>query len=491
MEEDTVEVVQQAPINNSLVVREVKVYYKKDFSGRYCIEFNGDFYEPSLQGGLKNRGKKPREGMHEDYSENVVFNFSIALDQDVNLVLLQKVAEDRIQTLKQEALKQKAADEKKVEVKKESVCVKVAHGKENAFPRLHALIKLYSETINAEHVKAKTGFQLVGDSLVRKEDGIKIELSDDGGMKSQVFGVTTEEDELAKKLFDVLMAEILTYKVLHKETEGKFPSVLGDISLEKRGDFSDKNVQGKVDRINAKVEALLANTLDEETKKLFTYDGRQFGEKKRKAGITSRLAPAEKKKKPTRALFCIDFDKTISSKHTHNIINNGGADDEQEQWDLVKDIPPIGEAKEWKKLFKTLHEDGHNIAIVSFNQYAHIIRRYLKEVIGLDKNFLREYVNVESFIPEDQSNKKEHIQRANAKLNTPAEDIVLVDDTKSNIDHAVAEKHRVITASADGKHINEMLRLSKKIKNPDQKDNDSVTHSGASEGNEYGRRISH
>lgn len=187
----------------------------------------------------------------------------------------------------------------------------------------------------------------------------------------------------------------------------------------------------------------------------------------------------------TGALFCFDFDETISSKHVHNSIMRAhlsrGTDDQQ--WEVIKNIKPRGSASEWKALFEKLITDGHQVAILSYSQFPRIIDRYLKEIIGLEKEIL-DQIFVNSWLPDDQnSGKNKHIRQAIDYFHrdTTDKNIVLVEDSIENLKMAkqglhkdgaiLAPKNASDSDPNDSKlyltapHIAEVARLSEQLKN--------------------------
>lgn len=142
--------------------------------------------------------------------------------------------------------------------------------------------------------------------------------------------------------------------------------------------------------------------------------------------------------------------------------------DEETQWELVKDLKPIGKGPEpWKKLFHTLCEDGHAIAIVSFSSFGHhIIPRYLRETIGLEHNFVQQHICVVSFLPEDQSTKQEHIAQAKEKTgrnSLPPGKIVFCDDNNGFVWGSIRSGIKGVFADAMGEHIQVLLEKSKSL----------------------------
>ena len=183
------------------------------------------------------------------------------------------------------------------------------------------------------------------------------------------------------------------------------------------------------------------------------------------------------------ALICIDFDETISSGHTHNAIvraindayaadfaKNPSANikeiwakllaDKDIHWNTAKGIPCVGKSGTWAAMLQILVNDGHQVAITSFNGFPHIIPRYLKGVLHLPDELIKK-INIVSFTPEDQSNKNEHIEQAikDAKLDgIDKKEVILVDDSERNVLAAKKAGYTGIVAKTKlGDHIPKML----------------------------------
>lgn len=175
--------------------------------------------------------------------------------------------------------------------------------------------------------------------------------------------------------------------------------------------------------------------------------------------------------------FMFDVDHTIIDGHTHNFFGYKGispakSPEEQEahfQTLMAKGFSPIGNsAEQWRNLINTLLLDGHTVSIVSFSNYGnYIVPKYLKHIIELDEETLNK-IHIESWLPRDNmtANKNLHIQNALAKHNaiaTPSE-VILIDDSESNIQEAQRAGYRTILATPNANHIQEALDLSKKLK---------------------------
>lgn len=175
------------------------------------------------------------------------------------------------------------------------------------------------------------------------------------------------------------------------------------------------------------------------------------------------------------ALFIFDFDLTITSQHTHNLIIdqiNQEHDsklkitrkDPQKRWSLIADVQPIGSKSEWKQLFSNITRSGHQIAIASFGKYGkEIIPRYLEEVIGLDQTLLNK-IFINSWNPKSNmpQNKNAHILEVFEFFDIQGEkqkETVLIDDALANIDAAALEGYHPVYANGEGSH----LRTTKEI----------------------------
>lgn len=139
-------------------------------------------------------------------------------------------------------------------------------------------------------------------------------------------------------------------------------------------------------------------------------------------------------------LFAFDFDLTITSQQTHNIIYKNRLDraDKDEQWKVVQPIEPRGEAQQWRILFQDLIDNGHQITIISYNNFPDIVGRYLRDKIGLSEDVLNKiYINC--WMPDDMEfGKNIHIQQSlkhfGSKLSNSK--VVLVEDSKYNLQMA-------------------------------------------------------
>ncbi|KTC66636.1 Uncharacterised protein [Legionella adelaidensis] len=150
------------------------------------------------------------------------------------------------------------------------------------------------------------------------------------------------------------------------------------------------------------------------------------------------------------AVVCLDFDFTIVLGHTHNIICQreqalARSLTEDEQWDLVKDIPPRGGKERWCALFCQMANE-FPLAIVSFNAYPAIIPRYLREVIGLPNELVQE-IFIDSWLPENPltANKNQHLANV-LHYFQDCSHLILVDDSENNIKGAQEKGYKTIWA---------------------------------------------
>jgi hypothetical protein len=173
----------------------------------------------------------------------------------------------------------------------------------------------------------------------------------------------------------------------------------------------------------------------------------------------------------------IDFDKTITSEHTHNRIGIAYTQKkkelgkqviltEEEQWALVKDIKPIGSAKQWENIFSMLINNNQAVCIASFTHFKHVIPLYLKEVIGLPEDLIKK-IHIEAWLPANTSNKNVHIQNAihDCHFKGSQKQVLLIDDSESNILAAKEKGYLTITAKLDGSHLEAIKKESVRLKN--------------------------
>jgi hypothetical protein len=169
------------------------------------------------------------------------------------------------------------------------------------------------------------------------------------------------------------------------------------------------------------------------------------------------------------ALFCIDFDNTIFDGHSHNKIIELKLKTIEEQWAFAKSVPPIGPSGIWQNTIKQILQDGHDIAIVSFNSYGHIIPKYLAECVGLTDQDVAK-IHIISMMPTNPAtaNKNEYIKQAHDKYSGKhnAQDTVLIDDSEKNITDAkrIDVCHHVILANKQIDFFSSISQLSSELK---------------------------
>jgi FMN phosphatase YigB (HAD superfamily) len=182
-----------------------------------------------------------------------------------------------------------------------------------------------------------------------------------------------------------------------------------------------------------------------------------------------------------KKLFVFDFDGTIVSGHTHNeIIKEKRANPDAPEyvngdWAVVQGFPIIGSMDTWKNIFEDINQQGHYVAINSFNSFAPIIPKFL-EKIGLDEDFIKEDIHIIAKFPANpaKENKNAYIQESIAKtieksgekkdFSGNAEDVFLIDDSKKNIDAAKQAGYQVIHAKKDGSHLTELQNKLEELK---------------------------
>lgn len=155
-------------------------------------------------------------------------------------------------------------------------------------------------------------------------------------------------------------------------------------------------------------------------------------------------------------LIAIDFDHTIVNGQTHMKIMLSQETDKDRQWDQIKDFPVIGEPGEWKRILENLIKENHSVCIVSFNSYAHIIPRYLQEKVGLSHEDI-EKIKVISWLPPhpETANKNQHLRQAKKIMNFHGKNsqIILIDDSRNNLDAARKKKYTIIPADENGFYL--------------------------------------
>ncbi len=144
-----------------------------------------------------------------------------------------------------------------------------------------------------------------------------------------------------------------------------------------------------------------------------------------------------------RGLIAFDFDETITNQHVYEMLTLCGLHDTntETQWKAIQNIKPRGLAHEWKTAFEELFYAGHDIAIVSYNPHVELIRRFLKEKIGLDEQILKN-IHIESWLPEEKAQKSHgknfHLCAAAKHFNRDPQDrnIILIEDSRTNLQKA-------------------------------------------------------
>lgn len=161
------------------------------------------------------------------------------------------------------------------------------------------------------------------------------------------------------------------------------------------------------------------------------------------------------------ALFILDFDGTIADANTHNLISQ--TKDKDSAWTALKEVKPIGGSLIWRQVFKQLINDGHPVAIASFNSFGFLIYQYLNEVIGLTEVELAK-IHIEAWTPikPSESNKNEHIEaikKALAFKGNNNEIVFIDDDTAINIPAAKSLGCRTISATGTS-YMDTIIKLS-------------------------------
>ncbi|QRN04156.1 hypothetical protein GH742_09870 [Legionella sp. MW5194] len=156
-------------------------------------------------------------------------------------------------------------------------------------------------------------------------------------------------------------------------------------------------------------------------------------------------------------LFIFDFDGTIVSENTHNLLAASSGNLE-ELWHILSRIEPLGGAEIWKETFQLLFKKGHHVAIASFNSFGDLLfPRYLKEVIGLEASEVAR-ICIHSWLPlpEQGRNKNQHIKAIQSELNYQGP-TCLVDDDDGNLKAAKSQGLFIIPAT--GKHLHDVQKL--------------------------------
>lgn len=185
-----------------------------------------------------------------------------------------------------------------------------------------------------------------------------------------------------------------------------------------------------------------------------------------------------------KKLFVFDFDGTIVLGHTHNEIIKKVKSDAPEyvngNWAVVQDFPIIGSSDTWKNIFEDIIQQGHYVAINSFNSFGPIIPEFL-EKIGLDKDFIKKEIHIIARFPANpaKENKNAYIQESIEKtieksgekkdFSGNAEDVFLIDDSRKNIEAAKQAGYQVIHAKKDGSHLIELQNKLGELKKLEEK----------------------
>lgn len=156
-------------------------------------------------------------------------------------------------------------------------------------------------------------------------------------------------------------------------------------------------------------------------------------------------------------LFIFDFDGTIVSENTHNLLADSSGNLE-ESWQILSSIEPLGGTAIWKETLQLLLKKGHHVAIASFNSFGSLLfPRYLKDVIGLESSEV-DRICIHSWmpLPLQGANKNQHIQAIQSELNYqgPA---CLVDDDDNNL--KAAKSQGLFTIPASGEPLLEVRKL--------------------------------
>jgi len=185
-----------------------------------------------------------------------------------------------------------------------------------------------------------------------------------------------------------------------------------------------------------------------------------------------------------KKLFVFDFDGTIVLGNTHNEIIKKVESDAPEyvngNWAVVQDFPIIGSSDTWKSIFEDIIQQGHYVAINSFNSFGPIIPEFL-EKIGLDKDFIKKEIHIIARFPANpaKENKNAYIQESIEKtieksgekkdFSGNAEDVFLIDDSRKNIEAAKQAGYQVIHAKKDGSHLIELQNKLGELKKLEEK----------------------
>lgn len=160
-------------------------------------------------------------------------------------------------------------------------------------------------------------------------------------------------------------------------------------------------------------------------------------------------------------LFIFDFDETIVSANTHNLLCRVKDTRLESLWDVVKVIPPTRDIIQWRDILRSILNQKEKLAIASFNSFgSYIIPKYLEEIIGLTMEEVSAIV-IESWLPfrPEVANKNDHIDLISKTFDYQASKstIVLIDDNLDNVIGAKMEGYQAI--HAEGDFLSQVQRL--------------------------------
>lgn len=179
---------------------------------------------------------------------------------------------------------------------------------------------------------------------------------------------------------------------------------------------------------------------------------------------------------PHKLYIFLDCDFTLIKGHTHNTImradidaNLKGDDLKNAEWDLVKHYEAYGDAKRWCEVLMQAIDKGHELAMVSYSEFPHIIARLLRETIGLDEKYAGK-IKIESWL--GSFGKNEHIGNVMRERQieiTPdvASRIIFMDDDPSNI--AYADQQGYVTILVNRERDDHIERLASCIEQHNEK----------------------
>lgn len=467
---------------------EARIYFKKKSDeDRYFIEINGVFYHCTQSTASLCDGIPPDEV--KEYSEVHQFTYETEKGSAVDAAELHKLAEQQIESL--HLRHAKSDNDPNVEtqglasgssfVKKKS--------QESTQPQIHALLSVHQEGIN-KSLKS-IHFRLDADKhqLINNKNH-KVVFDAEGSTRSDLFS-DLDDAALPEYLAQMQIAVVKTLQVLYRESGKVYPKGVTDLFLIQEG-ITEAEKQKVAENITPRYKeiltaALLASEFDD-IRHLITVEQKPIADKKQNAERAEHVDKSVDQN-AVQALFCLDFDKTISGGHTHNQmlgqfdwVDFSAASTEdpylkcwdenrQDCEDFIKAMPPTADAAKWKNVFETLVADGHACTIVSFNAFGkRLIPFYLKEVIGLSDDFIQNHVKIVSYLPskEEQGDKSKHIAQAKQELKLEGlsdDRVVLIDDSYENIHAATTKGHKTVHVKKnDASHIEAILKLSKEMK---------------------------